>query len=289
MDLSGQWRAQVADEHLQREFSRADLYDADWPELSVPGHWRSSPAFADEDGPVLYRRHFEATGDPGRRSWLVLDGLFYLGDVWLDGSYVGDTEGYFFPHSFEVTDLVGARTDHVLAVEVGCPRPTDRAAKRNLTGVFQHWDCLDPDWNPGGIWRPVRLEESGAVRMTRLVAVCPDATDERAVLALRATLDAAETTRVTLRTTVGGTDHEMEQPLAAGENLVTWTVAVDQPRLWWPHTLGDPALEAVRVDVVDRDGTTSDSRHFRTGLRQVSMSKWVLSVNGERLDRKSVV
>jgi len=273
----------VADEQLRREFSRPDLYDADWPELPVPGHWRSAEAFADEDGPLLYRRRFDATGEQGRRRWLVLDGLFYLGDVWLDGSYVGDTEGYFFPHAFEVTDLVGARSEHVLAVEVGCPRPTDRAAKRSLTGVFQHWDCLDPDWNPGGIWRPVRLEESGPVRVTRLVATCPEATNERAVLAMRATLDAAATTRVTLRTTVGRTHHEIEQPLAAGENLVTWSVPVDQPRLWWPHSLGDQALEHVSVDVVDRDGTTSDSRHFRTGLRQVSMSKWVLSVNGERL------
>ena len=203
IDLSGAWRAHVADEQLRREFSGPDLYDADWPELSVPGHWRSSPAFADEDGPLLYRRHFQTTSDEGRRSWLVLEGLFYLGDVWLDGSYVGDTEGYFFPHAFEVTELLRQRREHVLAVEVGCPRPTDRAAKRLLTGVFQHWDCLDPDWNPGGIWRPVAIEGSGPVRITRLVTTCPEATNERAVLSLRATFDAAATTRVVLRTTVG--------------------------------------------------------------------------------------
>ncbi|MBV9284891.1 MAG: hypothetical protein JO176_09760 [Acidimicrobiia bacterium] len=284
MDLSGSWRARVADEQLRREFSKPDLYDADWPELTVPGHWRCAPAFAQENGPVLYRRHFEATSDEGRRRWLVLDGLFYLGDVWLDGSYVGDTEGYFFPHAFEVSELVAARHEHVLAVEVACPRPTDRAAKRNLTGVFQHWDCLDPDWNPGGIWRGVRLEESGPVRLTHLVTVCTEASDVRAVLALRATLDAAETTRVVLRTTVGETQHQIEQPLAAGENQVSWTVTVDRPRLWWPHALGDQHLEDVSVEVVDRaTGATSDSRSFRTGLRQVSMSKWILSVNGERL------
>jgi beta-mannosidase len=284
VNLSGPWRAQVADEQLRRDFFRPDLDDADWPELSVPGHWRSSPAFADEDGPLLYRHHFDATNEEGRRSWLVLEGLFYLGDVWLDGSYVGDTEGYFFPHAFEVTDLVGCRNEHLLAVEVGCPPPTDRAAKRNLTGVFQHWDCLDPDWNPGGIWRPVTIEESGPVRITHLVTACPEATNERAVLALRATLDAAETTRVVLRTSVGEQQHQTEQPLAAGENQVTWTVTVDHPRLWWPHALGDQTLEPVTVDVVDRTtGETSDSRSFRTGLRQVSMKNWVLSVNGERL------
>ncbi|HEV3353737.1 MAG TPA: hypothetical protein VG076_12495 [Acidimicrobiales bacterium] len=283
VDLSGRWRAQPADERLRREFSRPDLDDEGWPEIQVPGHWRSTPAFAREDGPLLYRHRFETLPAEGRRRWLVLDGLFYLGDVWLDGSYVGDTEGYFFPHAFEVTELLKQRTEHLLAVEAACSQPSDRAAKRNLTGVFQHWDCLDPDWNPGGIWRPVRIEDSGPVRITRLVTLCPEATNERAVLSLRATLDAAATTRVVLRTMVGDTEHEIEQPLAAGENQVTWNVTVEHPRLWWPHSLGDQPLEDVTVDVVDRDGTTSDVRRFRTGLRQVSMSKWVLSVNGERL------
>ena len=94
----------------------------------------------------------------GRRAWLTFDGLFYQGDVWLDGSYLGDTEGYFVPHTFEVTDALRARGEHHLAIEVTCARPHDLTAKRNLTGVFQHWDCLDPDWNPGGIWRPVRVD-----------------------------------------------------------------------------------------------------------------------------------
>jgi len=285
VDLSGLWRAHASDERLAREFSKPEFDDEAWAELAVPGHWRSSPAFAGEDGPLLYRRSFEAaTPDEGRRSWLVLEGLFYLGDVWLDGSYVGDTEGYFFPHTFEVTDLLRRRSEHVLAVEVGCARPSDRAAKRNLTGVFQHWDCLDPDWNPGGIWRPVAVHESGPVRITNLVAVCREATNERAVLSLRATLDAAETTRVILRTTIGDRDHQLEQPLAAGENQVTWNVTVEQPRLWWPHSLGDQPLEPVTVAAVDTaTGDTSDTRTFRTGLRQVSMSNWILSVNGERL------
>ncbi|MGZ6899043.1 MAG: hypothetical protein ACXVJZ_16585, partial [Acidimicrobiia bacterium] len=72
--------------------------------MSVPHHWRAEPAFADHDGPVLYRRRFtrptadpsDATGRHDRRRWfLELDGIFYYGDVWLDGEYLGATEGYF--------------------------------------------------------------------------------------------------------------------------------------------------------------------------------------------------
>ena len=72
----------------------------------VPGHWRAHPELADSDGPILYRRRFElAAPSPGARRWITFDGIFYQADVWLDGAYLGDPEGYFFPHSFDVTAL----------------------------------------------------------------------------------------------------------------------------------------------------------------------------------------
>src|ERR1700716_2200107 len=125
MDLDGIWRALEATEDLRRVFPDPDLSDDDWGSLPVPGHWQSSPDFAHSNGPVLYRRRFEtnapATAD--RRLWLQLDGVFYDGDVWLDRSYLGDTQGYFFPHTFEVTEAWQQRRDHLLAIEVACTPP----------------------------------------------------------------------------------------------------------------------------------------------------------------------
>src|SRR5690349_21106356 len=104
MELGGSWRAAIADDDLRRAFA-ADSFDDDgWEPITVPGHWRSTPAFRDSDGPLLYRHRFASKrSDDRTRTWLVLDGLFYQGDVWLDGGYLGDTEGYFFPHSFEIS------------------------------------------------------------------------------------------------------------------------------------------------------------------------------------------
>ena len=291
VDLSGTWRARLADEATRRTFADVDADDdgGEWVDLPVPGHWRSSKEFADSDGPVLCRRAFTSSDDVGvgddARHWLVLDGLFYQGDVWLDGGYVGTTEGYFFPHAFEVTDALAARADHVLAVEVTCSRPSDRTAKRNLTGVFQHWDCLDPEWNPGGIWRPVRLESSGPVRLARLRTLVREATDVRAVVAFHAEVDAAEPGSVVIRTTIGDTEHVADQPLAAGENRVEWSVVVDRPALWWPRALGNQPMADVMVEVTrpDAGGDVSDRRAFRIGLRQVRMDDWLFHVKGERL------
>ena len=301
VDLSGTWRAAPADEVNRRDYHDPAFDDAGWALATVPGHWRSNPAFADTDGPVLHRTTFagpdpfgpgagETPDGDDRRSWLVLDGVFYTSDVWFDGTYLGDTEGYFFPHGFEVTEALAAGREHTLALEVACPRPVDLTAKRNLTGVFQHWGLLDHDWNPGGIWRPVRLEQSGLVRIRHARVRCGDINDERAIVTLRVVLDTVEARSIDLLTTIsprGGAGEPVEvrrsQPLAAGENRVEWTVAVPDPQLWWPHALGDQPLYDVHVSVLADQGALSDERRWPLGLRTVELRDWIASVNGERL------
>jgi beta-mannosidase len=324
MDLGGDWLAAASNEDLRREFASADLDESFWQTVTVPGHWRSHPAFAESDGPILYRRRFSTAGPrPDRRSFLVFDGIFYQGDVWLDGEYLGDTEGYFFPHAFEITAAVAARTDHLMAVEVACSRPPDLGAKRNLTGVFQHWDCIDPAWNPGGIWRSVRIEETGPVRIRSLQVLCRDATEDAATLDLEATLDTVEPRAVLIRTTARqqgasaiSAARQEEHPLAAGVTRVRWRLAVERPALWWPHALGSQPLYEIDVGVrplaesgrnggtpaarsngpsdqgpesdQDDSGDQSDRRRVTTGLRQVRLRNFIATVNGERLFLKGI-
>jgi beta-mannosidase len=283
VQLDGGWRAAVADDDLRRAFTDSSFADDGWEAIAVPGHWRTSSAFAESDGPLLYRTNFEhAVPASAQRTWLTFDGLFYQGDVWLDGAYLGDTEGYFMPHTFDISEQLATRTEHTLAVEVACAPQTDRAAKRNLTGVFQHWDCFDPQWNPGGIWRPVRLEATGAVRIRELRVLCSEASPERAVVVVRANLETNDARSVTVRSSVGDVDHELARTLAAGENHVEWTITIDQPQLWWPWALGSQPLHDVAVEVWV-DDALSHRRTLRTGLRRVEMRRWICSVNGERL------
>ena len=291
MDLGGSWQALVADDDRRRTWMDEDtpaaeaIPEADWAPVAVPGHWRNSPDFADAEGPLLYRTRFEHPApEADERLWLRFEGLFYQGDVWLDGGYVGDTEGYFFPHTFEVTEALRERREHLLGVEVSCHPQRARATKRNITGVFQDWNCGDPRANPGGIWRPVHIERTGPVRIRHLRVLCRDATERRANVRFRAVLDAADATEAVLRTTVGDVEVAEPRRLAAGENQVEWTVRIDDPQLWWPHALGDQPLHDVAVEVTVADQPEPSHRVARRiGLRQVHLDAWVLHVNGERL------
>lgn len=305
LDLSGVWRAGLADEDLRRTWYADHFDDTDFSDIEVPGHWRSHRHFADNDAPLLYRRRFSTlTPEPGVRAWLVLDGVCTQGDVWLDDTYLGNTDGAWVPYRFEVTEALAARNDHVLGIEVASPPIGDPAAKRGLLGTLQDGPYVTPGWNPGGIWRPVTIRRTGPVAVTSRRVLCTSATATRAVVTVTCTLDSAGAGEVAIRTAIGGVEHERRQPLARGTNTVTWNVEVGNPDLWWPRELGGQPLTDVTVDVStliesprgSTDATdlgdrfaSSDRFTVRCGLRQVTLRDWILTVNGERLFVRGVL
>ncbi len=283
MDLSGTWRATAAHEELRRTFHEPQLDDRAWCDVTVPGHWAHAPELAEERA-VLHRFRFDATGpDDDHRAWLHLDGICQQGDVWLDGAYVGDTEGYFVPHAFEITDLLRARGEHLLAIDVSCPTFGDPDSRTDMLGAF-----LDPELsgsaglNPGGIWRPVVIRHTGCTSILHFRAVCVDANPARARITMRCVFDTPASGEVVLRTTVAGRDHEFRHPAAAGENRVEWTFDVAEPELWWPHTLGGQPLHDLRCEVII-GGEVHDSRECRIGFRSIRLDNWKLSVNHTRM------
>ncbi len=284
MQLSGAWLAAEADDDVRRNGIGLDTDDSDWSRIAVPGHWQDSPDFAASDGPLMYRHEFTAAPPAeGRRRWITLDGIFYQADVWLDGAYLGDPEGYFVGHSFDVTSLSRFGDQHVLAVEVTCSPQSGTAGRRNITGVFQAPAGIGSNRNPGGLWRPVSLYDTGPVQIDRLRVLCRDADTRRAHLRIATRLDSDRLTPVTMRTYVDGDQvDEQHQSIAAGHNDFEWTIDIIDPQLWWPRALGHQPLIAVDVEVIV-DGEVSDRRQRRTGLRQIVWDDWVCSVNGERI------
>ena len=311
MELGGTWRIAAATEGRRRTFHESDHDDSDWAETPVPSHWAQGlagaegPDLAGEES-VLYRRRFEGPADAAAapetetgatRWWLRIEGLAQQGDIWLDGTYLGHTDGYFVPHELEVTEQMGARSEHLLAIEATCRRFGDPDNRTSLTGALQDPElCGSDDVIVGGLWRPVRLRSSGAVAIRHARAVCAEvhtSTDRGpnggsgvwARLALRAVLDVPGGGAVYLRTTVAGTEHVHSHHAAAGENRVEWTVDVADPPLWWPHSLGDQRLCDLEMEAL-WGGEVHDRRRFRIGFRSVEMRRWVLHVNGERLFAK---
>ena len=281
------WRAAPADDDLRRDAIGLDADDSAWAEvdgaraLAQPSRVRR-PATArccTAAASTLRRT------DPEQRRWVTLDGIFYQADVWLDGAYLGDPEGYFFPHTFDITALSRIGDEHVVAIEVACPPQRSHRGRRNITGVFQHWDGIDRTWNPGGLWRPVRVYDTGPVRIDRFRVLCRDADESRGPrAAARPGSTATAAARVTLRTLVDGVVvAETERRLAGGLNEVNWTLDIGEPAAVVAALARRPAADRRSASRSIVDGELSDRRQRRTGLREVAWNDWMCSVNGERL------
>ena len=284
LDLTGTWKATHATDDVLRTSVGLKIDDSMWMDIAVPGHWQTQPGFEDDNGPLLYHRRFE-TPKPadGERLFAVLDGIFYQADVWLDGAYLGDPEGYFSPHAYDITALSHLDTEHVLSVGVTCSPQRNRSSKRNITGVFQHWDCIDPEFNPGGVWRNVRIERTGPVRIDATRVLCRDASDASANVRMFAKLDSDRERSIRIVTLVDSRRvHEQERSVAKGSNDIDWDIDIDDPKLWWPWSLGAQNLVSVSVEVFC-DGELSHAVTKRTGLREVAIQDWTFTVNGERL------
>jgi mannosylglycoprotein endo-beta-mannosidase len=260
---------------------------------------------------------------PDDRVFIELRGINYSADVYLDGEKLNGAplEGMFQRHAFEVTGrLTPGPGPHELAVRVVPPDPTGIPGGNggqqgqpnigeNVTmryGIGWDWVIPMPDRSTG-LWDRVFLRASGPVQLRDPHVVTTVLDDggrrmDNALVDVSATLaNAADAPReVTLVGTLDddGTPSVQETViLQAGESRVVQLprMTVENPRLWWPNGMGDPALYGLSLEAYV-PGVLSDAQDLRIGIRQVTTGEVTLTaapnqgrtsrfflVNGERV------
>lgn len=258
-----------------------------WIEQQLPAHWQQIQPLRFYTGKVVYRHRFDAPPNAGRRRyWLRAEGIFYWSQIYLNGRDFGRHEGYFVPQEHEVTQTLAAQ--NTLIVEVDCPEERRKSGKRMLTGVFSHWDALDPMTNPGGIWLPVVLEESGPVRLQQLQLQIKNIAGGAATIEWHADLDSVAVLDAELRWTFrpanfAGETHTWSETrrLSGGVQRLSDTLTLPDPQLWWTHDLGDPNLYTVTLEIHCL-GAISDRRELRFGVRTFEFRDFIPYLNGTR-------
>ncbi len=187
--LAGDWLVRAAEHGEWRTVADRALDEQGWKTTANPGRWWLDPGFGDEPG-VLYRRHFDLPADltlqldadahPEVRWWLVASGLCELGHFWLDGAYLGDLRGRHIEHAFEASHLLRVGSEHLIAVE----------GAHGAVRVPQTENAQ------------VQIQRTGPARIQRVRALVIEASPDRAVLRIAATVDSAGTHRCEVTTTV---------------------------------------------------------------------------------------
>ncbi len=257
----------------------------------------------------LVRRYY-ADPSPGGRAHLVLSGIDYIGDVFLNGRHLGRHEGMFAPQQYEVTGLL--EPENRLAVRLLGSRwlPRKRSSPwyrllnvaearfGGLPGAYPHrrdtlkcqmgfgWD-FSPSLLTMGLWDDVCLAVTGDACFAAVTALLlPPGADREARLKVEVRLSTRRPCRLRLVAglegeTFAGPPHrvtqEIEQP--AGGESIALDLPVPEPRLWWPWDHGDPELYRLTVEAWEGDRRL-DAVSQAVGLRWIEWKGWTLHVNG---------
>lgn len=261
-----------------------------------------------------YRSTFRVPADlQGRQLSLVLHGVNYVAEVWVNGKRVGSQRGAFIRGRYDVTADLRTGQLNTVAIRVspppnpGVPHEESLASSPGPNGgtlaldgptfiASEGWD-----WIPAirdrdtGIWQPVTLQATGRVRIgdTRVITRLPDVDQDphRADVDIDVPLVNSGTSAVRGELAVSFGDVHVTRvvDVAPGTSTVPLRAAdlaalrLQHARLWWPNGYGDPHLYDLRV-AFTVDGAASDVQQLHFGIRQLSYGLSLFDQEG-RLQR----
>jgi beta-mannosidase len=256
-----------------------------WTSVRVPGHWQLEDAFRGYEGCVLYRACFEASAlGEDEPFWLRFGGVYYAARVWLNGVYLGSHEGYFSGFEFDCTGSL-IEGENELLVEVYSPEEREENTRETIGGVWARWDGMDPDINPGGIFRDVTLVRGGPVRLRSVGVDVRPSGEGRVALDVYARRGAEVQISGEIRPLgfeAPGTEFRRAVRVEEGENRVEADFVLPEPRLWWTWDRGEQRLYELTL------GCAGTEERVRFGVKAVEMRDWHVYLNGERVFMRGI-
>ena len=242
------------------------------------------------DTPWTVERTFTATAeDIDGYLTLTLENVDCIAAVFLNGEQIALTQNQFIRYDLDVTGRVRSG-DNTLRLEFAVTRDVAKARadahpfpipftynylSNGLPGVHMNFvrkAACHAGWDWGICLMPVGIYGRMTLRRARLarldsVQVRQAHAKKSVELTIVTRLFAFADGEVEVIHAIAGQQVGGTVAVRAGENLVTHTVTVSNPKLWWPNGQGDQPLYDLNTTV---DG---EARHQRIGLRQL---EWIV-------------
>jgi hypothetical protein len=251
--------------------------------------------------------------EEGQKVWINFRGINYKADLFLNGHRVNQEplEGMFLRRSFEITKFLKNDSINTMAIlvlppdQVGNPnggQGGDGMIARNNTMQFTAgWDWIQPvrDRNTG-IWDEVTFTTTGTVKLNDpLIATSvpgkrvPGEKQTNAFITVSSELEnlASQPVKGQFVCAFDGKEFSKNVELKANSKLsvALSAITVKQPRLWWPNGMGNPELYPIKIEFRLANGTVSDLKEERIGIREItstmdSLTKGrIFLINGQKL------
>jgi Glycosyl hydrolase 2 galactose-binding domain-like/Exo-beta-D-glucosaminidase Ig-fold domain/Concanavalin A-like lectin/glucanases superfamily/Glycosyl hydrolases family 2/Glycosyl hydrolases family 2, TIM barrel domain len=228
---------------------------------------------------------------------LVLDGINYHAEVWLNGQHLGSMTGAFIRGVFDVSHVLRADGKNALAILVspaphpGIPNVQSIAFGAGLNGgamaidgptfmATEGWDWVPPMHDRDtGLWQNVHLVATGPVAIEDPQVIThlplPDITQADITVNVPLKNVSEQPVHGTLTASFEGVEVKKELTLPSGEHTISLSptefpqLHLDHPRLWWPNGYGMPELYHLQLRFATSNGTSSEKK-LQFGVREVT-------------------
>jgi beta-galactosidase len=297
--LNGEWKFHYSDSPAGRPmgFFEADFDVENWADIPVPSNWErhgygypiyinvpyafeiDEPKVPVEKNPVgSYRRNFDVPEDwQGREVFMKFGGVSSAFYLWINGEYVGYSEGSKTPSEFNVTPFIHPG-DNSVAVEV----------YRWSTGSYLE----DQDfWSLSGIQRDVSLYARPPVRVRDyFVHAGLENNNENGVFLLDLELvnNTGQDQAVNVLAEVRDGDvvvlsQSQRTDLLTGSGRIELSGTIGDVKPWSAEI---PNQYTLLLELTDADGQVLEAISQRIGFREVEIINGRFMVNGELVKLK---
>ena len=285
-----------------KELSQKEYAQKNWNRVSIPStiiagllkdkKYDFDPFFGDNlqriagkqfDTSWWFRKSFKLpAAENGKNVTLILHGINYRANIWLNGILVADDKQIVGPFRFfelDITKLIRYKGPNILAIEVTRPfNPNKRGG--DLAIDYADWIHYPADFN-GGIINDVEI------------STCQKVAIRHPLVSTRFDLPSLSMAHLTVEAELYNYSDKEEEVLVAGkinekvsfqqkltlrpgerENVVFNSkdypqLNIRNPKVWWPWQYGKPALNTITLKVI-RKGITCSSLSDHFGIRQMS-------------------
>ena len=160
---------------------------------------------------------------------------------------------------------------------VGCMKGNQYLRKAHCMFGWD-WGAQLPDC---GIWRSIDLIGYSLIRLDE-VEIIQHHEKKRVVLEINVDAELIRPDTYIIQAelvTPDGVPSAVTSTLEDGH--ATLEMAVESPRIWWPNGYGDQPLYTITVYALDMNGNQWDSKTYRIGLREITVSREADSYGNE--------
>ncbi len=230
-----------------------------------------------------YRSNFAVDKNILYKKNIVLNfkGLDTYANIYLNDSLILKTNNAFRSYSVDVKSIL--QKENQLQIEFSNTQGRELKAKEKLPyelpegnrvftrkAQFQYgWDW-GPKLNTSGIWKNIYLKSWNDIVLSDVYISTNKLTKEKAILQSEVTINSEYEGSLKIITEVGKQQYSNVIDLEKGIHKYTIPLVVENPKLWWPHNIGEPYLYNIKIQLI-KDRNVIDQKIMRYGLRTIEL------------------